>query len=348
MFEVVEIVKESDLFEMFVNYSLVSSFYNKSFDISSVTVGSGDDTGIDGVAILVNGHLIENTDEVDELLKLNGHLEVSYIFAQAKTSSTFSSDGLLLFYNGVKDFFADKPTLRRNADIKRMAELSDYLFSKAASFRVNPTCLAYYVTTGRLVKDENHLGISKRFKQELEQTSLFSNVESVLWGATEVCSAYRKTKSPITSTFTFSNKVALPNIEGIRESYFGVIPFSECRKILVDSNDNIMSVFDDNVRDFQGEANAVNRKISETLNSDNPRLFSVLNNGVTIVADGVQTSGNQFTIEDYQIVNGCQTSNVLYENRHVEGIDSVDVPIRLIVTDDNVMVQRESDKVGPI
>ena len=31
----------------------------------------------------------------------------------------------------------------------------------------------------------------------------------------------------------------------------------------------------------------------------------------------VQPTGDKFHIEDYQIVNGCQTSNVLYEERAV-------------------------------
>ena len=84
------------------------------------------------------------------------------------------------------------------------------------------------------------------------------------------------------------------------------MPFSEFKKLIIDDNDNIANVFDDNVRDFQGSSNPVNAKISETLESDNPFLFSVVNNGVTVVANEIKTSGNTFTIVNYQIVNGCQ------------------------------------------
>jgi len=59
-----------------------------------------------------------------------------------------------------------------------------------------------------------------------------------------------------------------------------------------------------------------------------------LNNGVTIVADSIKTSANSLTITDYQIVNGCQTSNVLYENRNNENINNINIPLRLIVTTD--------------
>ena len=75
----------------------------------------------------------------------------------------------------------------------------------------------------------------------------------------------------------------------------------------------MLNVFEDNVRDFQGDNNDVNGGIASTLNNDDSEIFSVLNNGVTIVASSISPTGDQFTINDYQIVNGCQTSNVLYQ-----------------------------------
>ncbi|WP_196782000.1 hypothetical protein [Acinetobacter shaoyimingii] len=56
-------------FEKLVNYTIVSNDYNKTFDIDSITVGDGNDTGIDGIAIIVNGQHIENIEEINDLLK---------------------------------------------------------------------------------------------------------------------------------------------------------------------------------------------------------------------------------------------------------------------------------------
>lgn len=36
---------------------------------------------------------------------------------------------------------------------------------------------------------------------------------------------------------------------------------------------------------------------------------------MTVIAKTLRATGNKFHIEDYQIVNGCQTSHVLFENR---------------------------------
>jgi AIPR protein len=63
-----------------------------------------------------------------------------------------------------------------------------------------------------------------------------------------------------------------------------------------------------------------------------------MNNGVTIIARGLKQVGNTFTIENFQIVNGCQTSNVLFDQRDKLQDSAIQVPLRLIWTnDDNVI-----------
>ena len=75
---------ESKDFEKLVNYTIVSNEYNKTFDIENLTIGEGNDTGIDGLAIIVNGQLIESKDEVDDLIEKNNFLEVDFILPNQK------------------------------------------------------------------------------------------------------------------------------------------------------------------------------------------------------------------------------------------------------------------------
>lgn len=112
-----------------------------------------------------------------------------------------------------------------------------------------------------------------------------------------------------------------------------MIPFKEFKKIIVDENDRIQNVFEDNVRDFQGDSNDVNKRILSTITGESVYLFSVLNNGVTIVTNSLNNTGDTFTIKDYQIVNGCQTSNVMYNNRTSENIDEIHSPIKIRATE---------------
>lgn len=321
-------------FEKFVNYTILSKEYTKTFDVDTITVASGNDTGIDGLGILANGHLIEYIDEIDDLLEKNGYLEVTYIFIQSKTSSSFSSSDINTFAFGVKDFFSEQPGLVRNEDIDKLAEISDHLLSKAPHFRENPICKLYFVTTGNWNDDQNHIAIVENAKKDLQAFNIFEHVFFYPIGANEIGKLYRQSKNSISSTFIFTNKVTLPDLPGITEAYYGILSFAEFKKLLIDNDDKILNIFDDNVRDFQGENNPVNQLIGGTIAGDKSELFSVLNNGVTIVAHSLKTSGNNFTITDYQIVNGCQTSNVLFNHRHLDSVQRLSIPLKLIVTED--------------
>lgn len=321
-------------FEKFVNYTILSKEYTKTFDVDTVTVASGNDTGIDGIGIIVNGHLIDYVDEIDDLREKNGYLEVTYVFIQSKTSSSFSSSDINHFAFGVKDFFAEQPGLVRNEDVSKFAEISDYLLSKASHFKENPICKLYFVTTGSWNEDQNHLAVIETAKRELKAFNIFESVFFFPLGANEIGKLYRQSKSSISAIFIFTNKVTLPDLPSVTEAYYGILPFLEFKKLLVDEDDKIFNIFDDNVRDFQGENNPVNQLIGETITGDKSELFSVLNNGVTIVAHSLRASGNNFTITDYQIVNGCQTSNVLFNHRHSEAVQKLGIPLKLIVTED--------------
>jgi hypothetical protein len=92
------------------------------------------------------------------------------------------------------------------------------------------------------------------------------------------------------------------------------------------------------VRDWQ-EWNEVNDAIRNTLDSAERSRFVLMNNGVTIITRDLRKgAASRFHIEDYQIVNGCQTSHVIYHMRHAN-LNNVHVPLRLIVTQDEDVME---------
>jgi hypothetical protein len=123
----------------------------------------------------------------------------------------------------------------------------------------------------------------------------------------------------------------------VEQAYIGIAKADEYLRLITDPAGNIRkSLFYENVRDFQ-DYNEVNRGIRETLHDPqrSPR-FVVLNNGITVVARELNVVGHKFTLRDYQVVNGCQTSHVLFDER--DGIsDSVYVPLRVIGTQDETV-----------
>nr|WP_289227651.1 AIPR family protein [Parabacteroides goldsteinii] len=93
------------------------------------------------------------------------------------------------------------------------------------------------------------------------------------------------------------------------------------------------------MRDFQGE-NDINREIAATLSSSDSDKFVILNNGITIICKELRNIvRNRFLLGDYQIVNGCQTSHILYYNKDSIG-DNVYVSVKIISTLDEDTVSK--------
>jgi len=163
---------------------------------------------------------------------------------------------------------------------------------------------------------------------------LFRDVEFTPVDVDLIQRLYNQAKNAVSREFTFSERTVIPEIPGVSEAYLGLLPASEFVSILADDNGEITkSLFYDNVRDFQ-DYNPVNTEIRQTLESDVQRKrFSLMNNGITIIAKTLRATGNRFYIEDFQIVNGCQTSHVLFDQR--DNLDeTIMVPLRLIATQD--------------
>jgi hypothetical protein len=330
---------EDSRFEHFAAFIAVSRHYGQAFDAGDVVTGSGGDTGIDAIAIIVNGSLITDVEEIENLQNTNGFIDAHFLFVQAERSPSFSTSKIGQFSSGVQDFFSDRPQLPRNTAIKRCAEIMDKVYNLSGSFkRGNPACSLYYVTTGRWGADASLEARRTAETRHLQQLNIFRQVEFVPIGADQLQKMYADTKNAISRTFSFVSKTVMPEIPGVKEAYLGLLPAVDFVKLLDDGNGNIMrGIFYDNVRDFQ-DYNPVNTEIMNTIQSDQERVrFSLLNNGVTVIAKTLRATGNKFHIEDYQVVNGCQTSHVLFDCKSSLD-DSVMVPLRLIATEDEKII----------
>lgn len=329
---------ESVSFEHFGNYTVISSEYSEQFDINDVHAGGGNDTGLDGIAIIVNGTLVTQIEEIEDLLTTNKYLDVTFIFAQSKTSSNFDVSEFATFTFGVIDFFSENPRLVRNDEIKAFAKLQDFIYSKSVGMtRGKPECKLFYITTGKWVNDANFMARINAARVDLEQLNLFRTVEIIPIDADKLHQMYNSTKNKVQTEIQFQNKITLSDISGVEQAYLGVLPVEEYLKLITDGSGSIRkSIFYDNVRDYQGD-NDVNLEIAQTLIGTSSDRFSILNNGVTVVAKSVQLVGNKFLIEDYQIVNGCQTSHVLFLNQ-IPHNTPIFIPVKIIVSNNEEVV----------
>lgn len=326
-------------FEHFVNLSVVARDYADSFDPSDVHVGGDSNPGIDGIAIIINGSLVTEVEEIDDLLQTNKYIEALFVFTQSKTSSSFNGADIGSFIEAVRDFFRESPRLVRGTHLQAKAALSEHIFRHSSKMRSNPKCSLYFVTTGLWTNDKNLSARLEQGQSDLMQTQLFSAVTVDALGAAEIQRLYRQSKETIDVEIEFANKVTLPSLPGVQQAFIGIIPASVLFSLICDEAGTLRrGVFEDNIRDFQGDTD-VNNGMQDTLaNADKAQTFVVLNNGITVVCRELQLTGNKCTLSGYQIVNGCQTSNVLFKTRGAFDADQVLIPIKLVSTQDEEIV----------
>lgn len=329
-------IEEPLLFEHFANYCILSkihpeAFYNDNFKIEEINIGGGNDTGIDGVAIVVNDHIVSSIEEIESLMEDSQKLDVKFIFVQSKTSSKFNSGDIGTFIFGVKDFFKEAATLKTSPDLDQLRSMKKFIYSKSILMDDPPLCELHYVTAGKWTNDQNVIGRANSDLEDLSGKGLFKTVNFIPVDANSLETIYKEVKNKVTKEINFEKHTPLPRIEGIKEAYIGIINVEEFINLIKDSDDKIQkTLFYDNVRDFQG-LNPVNKEIEKTLQDPQKQLkFPIFNNGITIVAKNLNKVGTYFKVKDFQVVNGCQTSHILFNNRH--SIDKINtfVPIKLI------------------
>lgn len=329
-------LSEDKRFEHFVTFITVGRHYTESFDTADVVIG--DDTpGIDAIATIVNGNLITDSDSLDEVEDSN-ELDVTFVFVQADRSNSFDSAKIGSFGFAVSDFFKEKPTLPRSERVKAAAEIMAEVYKRSTKFkRGNPACRLYFATTGTWSNDQILDARRRSVMDDLQSTNLFREVTFVPLGAEGIQKFYRETKNAIQREFLFESRITVPEIPGVTQAYVGFLSVPELMKILTDDNGEMIgSLFYSNPRDWQ-DYNDVNLEIKSTLTSDAKNRFVLMNNGLTIIARDVRPTGDKFVIEDYQIVNGCQTCHVLFEQAN-KSDKSVAVPVRLIGTQDENVI----------
>jgi len=329
-------LSEADKFELFSAFSLLSQKVNSNIlksDLESISAGKG--KGVDTIAFCINEKLILNSEEIDNFKDMT--FSVDAFFIQSKTTEGFSDSELGNFLDVVIDFFSDKPSYNIS-EIENSREIYEELRRKIGSIRAfNLHCL--YVSLGVKQEGNTTLLTTKNIKEELlKEFCLFDNVNISLIDKTTLIAAHRKAITPLSATIKFDNKIQLSNIQNVEEAYIGFLPFSEFKNLIMDENQTkIKSLFNDNLRDFLGIENPINQGIKKTLENEKFNEFSLLNNGVTIIADSNRGKGNILVLDNYQVVNGCQTSNVLFECRNIPNIDRVLIPLKVVITKDETL-----------
>ena len=141
----------------------------------------------------------------------------------------------------------------------------------------------------------------------------------------------KENKKSLTINIRSVNKGTILNIntddyklENVLDAKYVFTPVSSIYKLYKYSMDEEYPIFDMNIREYLGNK-GVNKKIYQTLlDKDDRKNFFYYNNGITMICDKMSSINSSpqfskynmnvtFTVENPQIVNGCQTVNSIYE-----------------------------------
>lgn len=322
--------EEAVQFEKFATYCVLSSRFSTSFDLDIVSTGTGDE-GIDGVAVVIDEIVntsVEDTQTVFASQRRNHDVDI--LFVQAKRSEGFDLGDFLKFKEGILRFATQTPYAATDEVLLEARQIFDVVLNEVPKVRNGkPSLTARFVATGQYQQPAALETALVDFQTQLEALGLFHDIDVRFIDRDELTRLWVGTYSGISASLPAFSIAALPHIAGIDEAYLAVVHAREfVNNLLLTQDGNLRTqVFEENVRSFLGNDNPVNQSIAATLASDAASRFPVLNNGITIVSPDIKLQGTILHLTNYQIVNGCQTSNVLFENRAVLGDVMVNIKV---------------------
>jgi len=304
----------SEYFEIYTASEILKDYDLTYDDIMYGIVGDGGDGGIDSIFTFVNGEQLKEDTEINPNQKKN---YIELILIQSKTSATFKEHSIVKFRESAEDLFnlsndPDDFIKRYNSDLIERVKLFRKAYSSLAKNFPKIDIRYFYVSQANEVHP-NVQGKVPKLEEIIKK--MFSGAE-FSFEFIDAAKLLEMTRNiPTTSRKLEVSESPIGTAAG---SYLCLVSLSKYFEFISDSGSLARSIFESNVRDYQGSV-IVNTAIRQTLENKNSENFWYLNNGVTIITPKAILAGKQLTIEDPQIVNGLQTSHEIY--RHFSKLD---------------------------
>lgn len=337
MFEIDE-SDESKLFEYFCNYVITSKNFLGRFNPVEITTKE-DDASIDGIVFIIDGELILTADDAKESFNTHKNsLPVDIILVQSKSGEKFEKSQISNFNLGIQDFLSLNPRLPNGKYNLRALDIFNIIVSNVKKIKNKlPNLKIFYCTSGVYNNEPEIKAAFDIIKESCEAKDMFFNVEVTALGRKELMKKWGAISDKNEASLQLVDYIGIDEMPRIPQAYITIVKAKEfLEKIAMDEDKNIREeVFDENVRAFLGESNAVNKSISETIHSDRAKQFAVLNNGVTIISPeiAIQSNTKVMHLTNYQIINGCQTTNTLFENYN-DLDDNIELVVKIIESQD--------------
>ena len=306
----------------FLSIVMEQKFPDIEEDLPELITDGGEDRGVDGI-------YISEGDGVADVFIFQSKYREKFENRQ----KTINEDDVLKIERFLKELFNKSTTLAECGNfhllenVKRIWALHDngVICHYQVVFCSNGS--GFSSTARNLIKDNVHD---------------FRDVEFDFYGGSDIVSAMSlNRRKPEDGQLKVIDREIIERIDGdVRGVIISVYATSFIELITKEDGSAIKGhLFDDNLRIYLGEKGGYNQLIIDTAASSDSYLFWYLNNGVTITCKNFRHNKSHadpvLTFEDFQIVNGAQTSHSLFEaaKRDPDAFKNVVLMVRIYATD---------------
>ena len=301
----------NDFFEFFASSMILKDNDLSDDEIYNGITGQGNDGGIDGFYLFVNGELV--TEDLVENIDIPRNCTIELVLIQAKYVSSFGEDAISKWKTTSSNLLEMKPlTQYRRRYTEKIIE-NFTLFGDVIKKSIRLQCklrISYYYATLGLSSNIHPNVIAQKDELIKIVNKIYpsANVLVDFWDADILMDTYNRTPNTSVNLSFADQPISLGTSDMV-----ALVNLGTYYKFITDDTGNLNKrIFEANVRDYQG-SNSVNRSIAETLYMPGNEDFWWLNNGVTILASGLtRVTSKEVIIENPEIVNGLQTSREIY------------------------------------
>ncbi len=329
--------KETKNFEAFSNYCVFSKHSADSVDPTDL-VYDGADPGIDGAFVFIEDRAVFSISELNDLLSsTKREMAITIVMTQVKSSTSWQKKEIDSFAAAMVDLLSESPAQPHSEYLAEFREIFQAVYANIGRVKGGrPNIKAFFVTAAPLTDATEIVAAFLIGQKALETTGLFSTASFEMAHRDVIHEMWLGINGSVEAMLTTVGYAPFPAAPSIANAYVATVRARDFIDTVLKNTDGSVrkKLFEENVRDFLGADAEVNSEISDTLaDKDKSERFGLMNNGVTIVASDVRVAGLDIFIKDFQIVNGCQTSNMLIaEDDNVD--DGVSLMVKLIQADD--------------
>ena len=316
---------DDSAFEFFVCDNVLKDLNLSAEEIDSGLIGGADDGAIDGVYTFLDDLLLDDDSDIfGDSVSPHDYRRGALIrlrLIQAKRTPSFSETAIDLVGSSTRrlldlqydhsklELLYSRPLLQK---VELFTEVVKRLVTRHPTVKIEFT----YATRGNI--DDIHPKVRRK------ATELERQFHTTLGGATGTVQFFGAKELRKLAAKAPSDTLTLKYQENITSgcSHVALVTLRDYLGFITNNTEDLLThIFDSNVRDYQGQVE-VNREISHTLDDSRAPDFWWLNNGVTVVCSKASLQSKTYTLDDVQIVNGLQTSYIIF--RDLLGRDRTD------------------------